>query len=253
MKVAVVIPVYKSALSHSEELSLKQCLKILGDFRIIFACPKGFDRENFKNLNISFSEFSPDYFKSISDYNRLMLSLEFYEAFLEYEYILLYQLDAFVFRNELLEWCEKGYDYIGAPWLATNNLVSKALKPFQSAKKKKRKPIFFEVGNGGLSLRKTQTFYKITRGLKKLIHKELKDHSEGIYAIEDVFWSLKAPQYYPDFSKPGYKEAAAFALDRKPALGMKILNNSLPFGCHGFEKPKVKSFWEPIIEREASK
>ncbi len=253
MKVAVVIPAYKSSLSKSEDISLMQCLKVLGDFSIIFACPKGFERDKFENLNITFQEFDPAYFRSITDYNRLMLSAEFYEPFLNFDYILLYQLDAFVFKNELLEWCEKSYDYIGAPWLASNNIVSKMLQPFESAKKKQRKPIFFQVGNGGLSLRKTKTFYRISKDLKNVIQKELKNNSNGIYAIEDVFWSLKAPQYYPSFSKPHYTEAAAFALDRKPELGMKITKGKLPFGCHGFNKPKVKAFWEPILQREAVK
>lgn len=45
-----------------------------------------------------------------------MLSAEFYERFLAWDYILLCQTDAFVFRDELADWCARGYDYIGAPW-----------------------------------------------------------------------------------------------------------------------------------------
>lgn len=50
-------------------------------------------------------------------YNRLMLSEDLYSAFSNYEYILICQSDAYIFRDELKEWCEAGYDYVGAPWL----------------------------------------------------------------------------------------------------------------------------------------
>ena len=35
--------------------------------------------------------------------------------------MLIYQLDAYVFKDELLNWANKGYDYIGAPWLPWKN------------------------------------------------------------------------------------------------------------------------------------
>lgn len=44
-----------------------------------------------------------------------MLSAEFYDRFAAYEYVLIYQLDAFVFADRLAEFCQMGYDYIGAP------------------------------------------------------------------------------------------------------------------------------------------
>jgi len=252
MKAAVVIPIYKNKFSKTEEISFKQCLKLLGDFPIILACPTGFNTRAFQGLNLQFEEFDALYFKDISGYNALMLETHFYERFIRYTYILIYQLDAFVFKNELAKWCDKNYDYIGAPWLATHNLTSKLLKPFQSEKKKKRAPIFYKVGNGGLSLRKTQVFHKISQELETLINEQL-SKKEEIYSIEDVFWSLKVPEYFPEFSIPDYKTAAAFALDRKPKIGLRINKGEMPFGCHGFNKPKVIDFWMPIIKKEFQK
>lgn len=252
MNVAIVIPIYKTVLSETEEISLQQCLKILGDFPIIMICPSRFDRSNFNDLDIKFEEFDAAFFKDIFGYNRLMLDAHFYERFLPYTYILIYQLDAFVFKDELKNWCYKNYDYIGAPWLASNNLTSKILKPFQSKKKKKRAPVFYKVGNGGLSLRKTQVFHKISQELGTLINEQL-SKKEEIYSIEDVFWSLKVPEYFPEFSIPDYKTAAAFALDRKPKIGLRINKGEMPFGCHGFNKPKVIDFWMPIIKKEFQK
>ncbi len=252
MHVAVVIPCYKSILNPLEERSLKQCQKILDNYDLIFALPAGLEVKQ-KPSSVKVEEFDQNYFKNISGYNRLMLSPEFYERFLEYDYILLYQLDSFVFKDELKMWCEKGYDYIGAPWIATRNLISFLLKPFNSRSIKKRKPVFFKVGNGGFSLRKTKSFYGISKKLASEIKKQLEEKKGEIYTNEDVFWSLKVPKFYPGFSIPEYKEAVGFAMDRKPKIALKINNNKLPFGCHGIDKPKVKKFWEPIVEKEYQK
>lgn len=247
MNVAVVIPVYKNKLSEIEELSLNQCIKILGGHDIIFASPRGLSPK-YKRSDFKTEEFDTDYFQDMHGYNKLMLESHFYERFLKYDYILLHQLDAFVFRNELSLWCNKGYDYIGAPWIANTSIISKLLQPFNSKSLKRRKPILFKVGNGGLSLRKTKTFYEISKKFKNEINIQLTEKKHEIYAIEDVFWSLKVPALVNNFSIPNYKEALKFAIDRKPALSLKMNNNELPFGCHGFDKPKVTEFWKPIIE-----
>ena len=96
-----------------------------------------------------------------------MLSNFFYSAFREYDYMLLYQLDAFVFKNELLYWCNKNYDYIGAPWIASKQTLLKKIElQFKSKRKQKRAEIFFKVGNGGFSLRRIQKFFDITEKYK---------------------------------------------------------------------------------------
>ena len=63
--------------------------------------------------------FDPAYFTSIQGYNRLLLSTEFYQRFLGSAYLLICQLDVFVFRDELAGWVARGYDYVGAPWVSS--------------------------------------------------------------------------------------------------------------------------------------
>ena len=77
-----------------------------------------------------------------------MLTRQFYEKFLNFDYILIYQTDAFIFVDKLDEWCTKGFSYVGAPWFkdftppyCTNELQF--------------------VGNGGFSLRKVPHFIKV--------------------------------------------------------------------------------------------
>lgn len=75
----------------------------------------------------------------------------------------------------------------------------------------------------------------------------LKRDKDDFYIMEDIFWSITVPKHYPDFKIPNYKEGLHFAMDRKPHLALALNNNILPFGCHGFEKPKVTEFWKPIL------
>jgi hypothetical protein len=251
--VTVVVPIYKTNLSETEKMSFKQCLKVLGNYNIVFAQPENLDTSSLtKSNNIKVEYFPEKYFKSVFGYNSLLLSKEFYQRFLSSKYILIYQLDAFVFRDDLQFWCNKNYDYIGAPWIASpNTFVKKALSIFDSKKKKERSKIFFKVGNGGLSLRNTEKCFKISSELSEEIALNLQRDNDDFYIMEDVFWSITVPTYYPDFKIPDYKEALNFAMDRKPHLALKLNNNLLPFGCHGFEKPKVKEFWEEILKEHS--
>ena len=73
-KVAIVIPIYKSQLNPEEEISLLQCMKVLGKHPIRFVAPA--------SLNLSFLStwideiqsirFNDDYFKSPKTYNKLL-------------------------------------------------------------------------------------------------------------------------------------------------------------------------------------
>lgn len=251
MKICIVIPVYKATLNSTEYLSLKQCVSVLGDFDIYFCEPKSLHTGNIRSINnnIQVEKFDDIYFKDVLGYNKLMLSHVFYSRFKDYDYMLLYQLDAYVFKNELNKWCEKKYDYIGAPWLASKpNLIKKMKSNFSSDLKRERESIFFKVGNGGLSLRKVATFLEITSNKKDIIQAELQRSINDYRLMEDVFWSVTVPALIPDFKIPEYKEAVYFAIDRRPKIGFKLTNNTLPFGCHGFNKPNVVNFWKKKIE-----
>lgn len=253
--VKVVIPIYKSYFGELEEKSFLQCINVLKDYSIVLVQPEGLDNSYITNKysNVAVESFSKRYFENILGYNELLLSAPFYERFLDSEFILIYQLDAFVFRDDLKEWCGKGYDYIGAPWIATpqNTIGIKVFNIiadlFKSKKKKERKQIFYKVGNGGFSLRKNFSHYTIAKEQESFISEFLNAKEKEIYAIEDVFWSIKVPELYKEFKIPDYMEALHFAIDRKPHIAFKLINNQLPFGCHGINKPKVIDFWKPIL------
>jgi hypothetical protein len=255
--VKVVIPVYKSYFGELEEKSFLQCVKVLGNYEVVLVQPEGLDSSYItkKFDAITVESFPKHYFQNIEGYNELLLSPLFYERFLDSEYILIYQLDAFVFKDELTEWCQKGYDYIGAPWIASlkKSIWAKffnfVAKKFRTKKKNGREQTFFKVGNGGFSLRKVTSHFSIAKNNKKFILDFLNAKEKEIYAIEDVFWSLKAIEFDENFRIPDYKEALHFAIDRKPKIAFSLINNQLPFGCHGINKPKVIKFWSKILSQ----
>ena len=114
MKIAVVIPTHKTQLSPLEEISLAQCRKVLSRYPLIFVVPQG---KNFPYIapNGSAVQFPPQYFQSVQAYNRLSMSPKFYATFADFDYILIHQLDAFVFYDAAENFCRLGFDYIGAP------------------------------------------------------------------------------------------------------------------------------------------
>lgn len=255
-KTAVVVPLYTTNLSKDETMSLQRSVAMLGHFPFIIICPEGLDLsplyELFGPVNLSLERFDPDYFKGIKGYNRLMLSEEFYNRFIDWDYILICQADVFVFRDELQYWVDKGYDYIGGPWIATPrnrwNVMLFNIKNFFK-KKKKSSQHFFKVGNGGFSLRRVSVMQHIVSEQKADIEYALAHPNHHKHHIEDIYFSLLAPQKMPEMKIPGYKEAVGFSFDRRPHLALKINGGKLPFACHAFNKTIVKRFWRPIIKK----
>lgn len=254
MKVAVVIPFYRKEISDIEHCALEQVCDVLRAYSSIVVKPVSLDLSEIKNRYplLSFVSFTDFYFKSISGYNQLMLSPSFYERFLQYEYILIYQLDAYVFRDELIDWCMKGYDYIGAPWLKKRiynyPLISWVMSFIRwrriQAGELSKQDLYNKIGNGGFSLRKVDSHYKATIEYSSniaafLLHKRSRFYNY----VEDVFWATEIPE----FSYPDAMEALSFSFDKYPRYSFRLTKGKLPFGCHGWYKRKRKSFWKSII------
>ena len=218
IKVAVVIPTHKEELNPLEKISLAQCRKVLGRYPIIFAVPEG---KNFPYTapNESVVKFPPQHFQTIEAYNRLVISPIFYEKFLDFDYILIYQLDAFVFYDALEDFCRLGYDYIGAPWpyYAWANFVHKKTP---------------RVGNGGFCLRKVETCYKVVQAFAA--SPKLRYVVED--SAEDTFFAMCGMLNPEIFKIAPVPIAKAFSMEWYPDRVVKRLGNSLPFGCHSWNR-----------------
>lgn len=279
--VAILIPVYKDSLDILERVSLSRCFLLWGKSHDIF-----FVKPESLVIDMIRSEFGPsdvasfadNYFTDLAAYNRLLFSAEFYERFLGYRYIFIYQTDGYAFRDELDEWCAKDYDYIGAPWVPKDSytrLYNRAFVSFRKAINKSlgkpdRSQQYYKVGNGGVSLRKTEVFHRIAKTDTTNIERYISNLDKSSMYNEDIYWSL-APKPIESLSaghsaanhsadshpmlsgntfqlaKPDFKEALRFSFDMNPSVCYRLNNNQLPFCCHSFSKPRFWKFWQQHI------
>lgn len=257
----VVIPLYTTALSRDGAMALRQNLSILGRHPISIVCPEGLDLAPLAPVlggaKVEVQRFAPEWFRGVEGYNRLMLSEPFYARFQSFDYLLVCQTDAFVFEDRLDAWVAKGYDYLGAPWVARertalrralfrlNNVLRRL-----SGKPPKSDEYLFKVGNGGFSLRRVSTMLRIVRELRAEIDHHLANPDWRAYHVEDQFISLLAPRLLPGGMRiPDWRGAIDFCIDRRPAYALRLNGGTLPFACHGFDKRNVRRFWAPILSR----
>jgi len=265
--VAIVVPMYKREMSSDEQISFA-CLRThLRQYDTFLFTPDNLGK-TFDGLPVK--QFPAWYFQGTHTYSKLLLSPAFYRAFSGYEYILIYQLDCLVFSDALSEWCAKGYDYIGAPWVVEENGILR----------------FNGVGNGGFSLRKVDSFLRVLelrqrmfpalmRTLKRpfsftryLLHwgtsgavSVLKGNTSSLlqksrhaaqkaarasqkdFKNEDLFWSFEAPVLDPAFRIPPAEVAVSFAFETQPRFCFEQNQHALPFGCHNWSRYD-RAFWE---------
>ena len=253
MRVKVVIPIYR-ALTLFEEASLRQTRKVLAAYPIEVIYPEDMaiegliaEREGLECRGVSNEWLGSK--NGIAGYNKMCLSEEFYALYEDYDYILICHTDAWIFRDELAEWCDKGYDCVAAPWLRRPIYNLPFVKHYMAWRAERangptRQILYNKVGNGGLSLRKVASFIRVCREERRTIER-FNAESHHLYN-EDVFWAT-VPH---DFHYPEAMEALRFAIDTHPRYCYKLLGGKLPFGCHSWTKPKFYRFWHKIINVE---
>ncbi|QKJ31420.1 hypothetical protein HQ865_17160 [Mucilaginibacter mali] len=255
-QVAVIIPFYKDSLSDYEKIALQQCRRILPTHDIIAVKPQSLNA-NPAAQYVEFTDvlsFDDSYFNGLAGYNSLMMSAGFYGRFADYEYILIYQMDAFVFKDELAYWCDEGYDYIGAPWITKTyhksppGLALLAVQRFfaKLTGSKSTKYLFEnKVGNGGFSLRQVQRFHDLCISMKPTIDHYLSQ--SGHLYNEDVFWSFEPARQHQKFKVPDRDTALRFAFEVPLKSALNAPAAQLPFGCHDWDR--YADFWRPIFKR----
>ena len=222
---AVVIPVYRELFEHNELISLQQAVRCFDGYDLFFLAPEGLQVK--ENIDLEYKYFPIKFFESVRSYSNLMLTKELYGSFSEYKYILVYQLDSFVFDRNIKSFIDLGYDYIGAPTLEG------MYKPYRSEK------ILF-TQNGGFSLRRVSAFINWCEANEQEIAlmKIYDDEDSIIYALRSKGLKL-AP----------INIALQFSFDSNVRECFKRNNMSLPFGCHAWERYDYE-FWEPFIKEQ---
>lgn len=239
--VAVVIPVYRATFTDYEKISLRQCMSVLSAYPVRIVKPESLNLDFVKTEypGIEFISLADSHFNGIDAYNRLMISVDFYRIFSSFEFIFIYQLDAFVFRDELKDWCKKGLDYIGAPSFhdgELNKLPASGKDAFAQALATRR-----YVLNGGLSLRRVPAFIRYLK-----IYNAFYPAWKG---NEDMLFSQEATRLVPMklfLRLPSWQQALQFSFEKSPAATYELTNHQLPFACHAWERYDIE-FWSRFI------
>jgi hypothetical protein len=260
--VAVVTPIYnRNYFTPDEEISFSHLEHYLGRYDKYLIAPESLeiDRPGYK-----IKRFSDRFFGSLVAHTALMLNPMVYEAFREYQFILIYQTDALVFSDKLLDWCAMDFDLIAGPIKLWDDLP-------------------LTVGNGGFALKKVESYLKVFRSpeyavdpgtywrsisagksipqrllqlpkkyLKRLHYFNNIDREVALFLRmtdapwEDIFICTYANKYYPGFKFAPLEPAYRFAFDEMPRYCYEVTGGELPFGCHGWFKHD-REFWEPYL------
>ncbi|WDF54279.1 DUF5672 family protein [Mucilaginibacter sp. KACC 22063] len=260
VNVAVVIPVYQNTISDWESIALQQCNKILANYPKIVVKPQSLilSNEFSRSEYTAVYDFDDAYFSGIAGYNKLMLSADFYSHFSDYEFILIYQMDAFVFKDELNYWCDQEFDYIGAPWIRKKQdknpikrITVEAQQKISTALNLKKNGVpnkyQFEnkVGNGGFSLRRVSKFLEVATSMRTEIESYLEKIAHQYN--EDAFWSIEANRKRNNLNIPDWQTGLRFAFETYPERALQLNNNELPFGCHDWDN--YPDFWRPVFNK----
>lgn len=228
-KVCIVVPVYKQHLNPFEKISLQQLLRILGKYPIYLVYPDTVEivYEELSGWEYGVYQCDNGYFQNTATYSELMLSPFFYEHFSAYQYMLVYQLDCFVFSDSLSDFCDLDYDYIGAPQY--HGWTSDAV-----------------VGNGGLSLRKIDAVLRVVKKYEEIVREPY--YREIFRKWEDNFFSYCGAKKDVAFRVPALTLANTFCTVMDIERGMQdIPHRGLPFGTHAWHRMNFY-FWKDIIK-----
>ena len=249
-------------MSPNELASFVSCCSVLGpSHRIVLVTHPTLDIAEFKSVaagcgvHLEVELFEKKHFRNIHAYNCLMLDADFYRRFEYSKYILICQLDSFVFSDRLEDWCNKDYDYVGGPLFVPGSVDIETAS----------------VGNGGFSLRKTSAFIDcLTSRICPLTGRRcdpyvnwrkrimyflmlsfsgISKKARGFFSHwvdEDQFFSRTLKGSGKQLNTPSAREALGFSFDLYPELCLELSGGQLPMGCHQWHNNI--DFWKQYIQ-----
>ena len=215
--VAVIIMSYRSPLTEFEQISFERCINVFSKRDIFLVSPWDIPKDEYIKMNnnkanITFFNFDPKWFKSTVTYSKMLMQKWFYKLFLDYKYILIYQLDCYAFQDNLDYFMGLDYDYYGAPWVWCN--------------------VFRRVGNGGFSLRKVSAMLE---NLEERNDLDYINSDECNDLIEDFAYCTS---FYPLKNICPFEIADKFSFETNIFLrdADQLSFEDFPMGLHGFSK-----------------
>ena len=216
----VVIPIYKKNPTNIEKASYFQVLSVLSkNYEIALLHGKSLDVSNYKVDGVPVSEIICEdiFFSSRACYSDMLEFRQFYELFNGYKYILLYQLDAWIFEDRVKFFTKLDYDFIGSIHLFSGGNG-------------------FSVGNGGFSLRKVSSFIRVCGEENGAIIPQK--------FPEDLAFSVSLSE---KLKIAPINIGIQFGFQNMPEKLYEKNGNKLPMGCHAFEKCNF-AWWKKFIK-----
>ena len=253
----VVIPVHSQFPTKDEQWSLRRCGLVLSKHQICIVHPSGLNIDAYLSLipQAKLVHVPPAWMESKRAYNRMLINSNFFRIFDAYSHLLIHEPDALVVSDCLTDWCEAGFDFIGAPLFLG---YAKALP---------NAPFNGEL-NSGFSLFCIETtirfldsrfrWYKYRNAIYHLLRRLLRRPCDGItiaYAMRglgepglikgaykltnlncDLFLCRFASKVSPRYVLPKPEEATRFSWDAMPERCHQLNNGKLPFGIHAWAR-----------------
>ncbi len=241
----MLVPIYKEAPDEMDRQMLEHCLQVFCERPIVLVHPQGMNLARYTEIigerEIRLQAFASANFISRHAYNDMLMEPWFYRAFMGYEYILVHQLDSWVFADTLDDFLSLGLDYIGCA-------------PAREGAKQ----------DGGLSLRRTvacmeackaaqswdgislllRVKYLNLRDLVMIVRRKLAMPigKKRPYRGEDSFFSFAAPILKTNFRVGTPEQALRFGYCENPAWLYRA-HKKLPMGCHAPFRNGNADFW----------
>ncbi|KAA2239896.1 hypothetical protein F0L74_27305 [Chitinophaga agrisoli] len=262
-KLCVIIPAHKSRLTVEEAISLQACYNRLQHYHCyLLHGADGFSPEEYLDIHpqLKLKRVPANWLSSVQQYNRMKVNPSFYELFRDYQFMLTYELDAYIFSNDITAHHGFDYDYIGAPI-------------FEGYQQAAPDAPFHGALNSGFSMRnvtacrvmldKLQLYKAWWKKNKFLLvnfpflrrvvnpnwrsvmdHDHLRGYLKGGYFNEDIIWSEVIPALFPSFKVAPPEAAALFSFEVNPER-LYQLTGQLPLGCHAWTR--FPAFWKNHI------
>lgn len=168
-KCIIVVPVHTNDISKKEIASLVQLSNVIKQhYYICLVHPKELNIEIYKDIfktNIFKSAaFDKKWFTDSVAYNNLCIYKRFYEIFQQYEYMLIYQTDCWLFYDNIDYYINLDYDWYGAPWCY--KLWKEANDGYLEFYNEREYACYLVVGNGGFNLRKIKVCLDIVNNIE---------------------------------------------------------------------------------------
>lgn len=253
MNIGVVYFIHKDTFEEYELISCRSVFSVFSKREVYVIVPESISNNVNRKLrdegyqNFCLMPLNDKYFKSIATYNFLLTSIDFYQLFSKFDFILIAQLDVLIKRDTLDYWAVQNFSYIGAPWLTQDTGLSELI-----------------VGNGGLSLRRVSDFLKYAsestmikypkwylrkKKIPKLfdplinfiVSMRLVKHVLRRRIFEDFFWSQMIGGHIEDFKIPSGMEAVQFSIEKVPFES--VPRSDYLVGYHAFQKYLHESEW----------